>query len=206
MRGSRDGDPVHPTTPPGRWCTMTWVEERDTRGPLLPLRGSKDTDGEVRRLLEKFEDRNNAPDILRVVANSERGFQLWVRAIDALMYRSELPAPDREAAVLRLAASCRSRYEWVEHEQIARTVGLSAEAIEAIAAVDDRTPIPLLTESQNLVITIVDSTLDAGGPGIDDELWSRARATWGDSAAFDLLFCIGWWGGMVPLLIRMFRL
>src|SRR6202020_879991 len=140
MRGSRDGDPVHPTTPPGRWCTMTWVEERDTRGPLLPLRGSKDTDGEVRRLLEKFEDRNNAPDILRVVANSERG----------------------------------------EHEQIARTGGLPAEAIEAIAAVDDRTPIPLLTESQNLVITIVDSTLDAGGPGIDDELWSRARATWGD--------------------------
>ena len=81
---------------------MTWVEERDTRGPLLPLRGSKDTDGEVRRLLEKFEDRNNAPDILRVVANSERGFQLWVRAIDALMYRSELPAPDREAAIVRL--------------------------------------------------------------------------------------------------------
>jgi AhpD family alkylhydroperoxidase len=188
---------------------VTWVEDVDGRGPLLPLRHSSDTDGEVRRLLEKFESRNNAPDILRLVANSERGFQLWVKFIDALMYRSDLPAADREVAVLRLAATQRSRYEWVEHEQIARSVGLSAEAIEAIADVSDvvdHNPFEMLTESQNLVITMVDSVLDPQGSGIDDEIWNRARITWGDNAAFDLLYCIGWWGGMVPLLIRMFRL
>jgi AhpD family alkylhydroperoxidase len=185
---------------------VTWVEDVDSRAPLLPLRHSSDTDGEVRRLLEKFESRNNAPDILRLVANSERGFELWVKFIDALMYRSNLPAADREVAVLRLAATQRSRYEWVEHEQVARNVGLSAEAIDALADVGDHSPFEVLTESQNLVVTMVDAVLDPQGSGIDDEVWSRARITWGDSAAFDLLYCIGWWGGMVPLLIRMFRI
>ena len=174
MRGSRDGDPVHPTTPPGRWCTMTCGRgARRSRPPPSPT-GLEGHRWRSPPIVGDSRTGTNTPDILRVVANSEAGVPALVRAIDALMYQSELPAPDREAAVLRLAASCRSQYEWVEHEQIARTVGLSAEAIEAIAAVDDRTPIPLLTESQNLVITIVDSTLDAGGPGIDDELWSRA--------------------------------
>jgi 4-carboxymuconolactone decarboxylase len=170
-------------------------------GPLLPLRTSEDTTGEVARLMAKFERRNNAPDIVREIANSERGFSLWVHGIDSLMYRADLPAVDREAAILRLAATVGSTYEWEQHRPIALEAGLSAGAIEAIGRLD---PPEGLSASATLAIGVADTVL-AGG-SLSDETWSACRAQWGDAGAFDLLLTVAWWGGLVPLLIRMFRL
>jgi len=191
---------------------MTWLDAIDPRGPLLALRSAADTTGEVQRLMARFEARNNAPDIIREIANSERGFTVWVAAIDALMYRADLPAADREAVVLRLAALTRARYQWVQHEAIALGVGLSPEAIAALGDLDHPVPpsagpgSPVLTASQWLAVAIADSVVGDDAPGISDDTWAEARRTWGDDGAFDLLYSVAWWGGMVPLLIRMFRL
>ena len=186
---------------------MSWMDEVDERGPLLPLRTSGDTTGEVQRLMAKFEARDNAPDIVREIANSPRAFSLWVAGIDALMYRAALPAADREAVILRLAARAGCGYAWRQHDVIAGHAGLSAEAISAIGALDDDDRLPgVLTPAQLLAVTMADSVVSAGGAGISDETWAQARLTWGDEAAFDLLSSIAWWGGLVPLYIRMFRL
>ena len=186
---------------------MSWMDAVDERGPLLPLRTSADTSGEVQRLMAKFEARDNAPDIVREIANSERAFSLWVAGIDALMYRAALPAPDREAVILRLAARARSGYAWRQHEVMAARAGLSPEAIDAIAALDGHERLAgVLTPAQRLAVAIADSVTVDDGDGISDEMWDRARRTWGDEGAFDLLSSVAWWGGLVPLLIRMFRL
>jgi alkylhydroperoxidase family enzyme len=186
---------------------MSWWDAVDDRGPLLPLRSSADTSGEVQRLMAKFEARDNAPDIVREIANSERAFSLWVPAIDALMYRAALPAADREAAILRLAARVRSGYEWRQHQAVAAAAGLPADAIAAIGALDEPDRLAgALTGSQRLAVTVADSVTAEGSTGISDEMWAEARRTWGDEAAFDLLYSIAWWGGAVPLLIRLFRL
>ena len=188
---------------------MSWIDEVDGRGPLLPLRTSADTTGEVQRLMAKFEARDNAPDIVREIANSPRAFSLWVAGIDALMYRAALPAADREAVILRLAARAGCGYAWRQHDVIAGRAGLSPEAIAAVGALalDDGDRLAAaLTPSQLLAVTLADSVVVPGGAGISDEMWERARATWGDEGAFDLLSSIAWWGGLVPLYIRMFRL
>jgi alkylhydroperoxidase family enzyme len=157
--------------------------------------------------MAKFELRHNAPEILCAIANSERSFAIWVASIDALMYKADLPAGDREVAVLRLAALTQSRYEWVEHSKIAAATDVSLEAMNALLVLDGSDHLrDLLTSSQLLAVVIVDSVFSREGPGISDDLWAEARSTWGDSGAFDLIFSIAWWGGMVPLLLRMLRL
>jgi alkylhydroperoxidase family enzyme len=177
-----------------------WGDEPGRR-PLLPLRTSRDTDGEVSRLMAKFEQRNNAPEIVRQMANSERGLSLWVHGIDSLMYRADLPAADREAVILRLAATVRSGYEWEQHRRIAIDTGLSPEAVDAIGSLG---PTDMLSASSALAVGVVDTVL-AGG-AISDEMWGDCLAQWGEAGASDLLLTIAWWGGFVPLLIRMFRL
>jgi alkylhydroperoxidase family enzyme len=188
---------------------MSRTDEVDERGPLLPLRTAADTTGEVQRLMAKFEARDNAPDIVREIANSPRAFSLWVAGIDALMYRAALPAGDREAVILRLAARADCGYAWRQHEVIAGRAGLTPEAIEAIGALapgDGDRLAAVLTPSQLLAVSMADSVTVDGGAGISDETWAHAVATWGDEGAFDLLSSIAWWGGLVPLYIRMFRL
>jgi alkylhydroperoxidase family enzyme len=183
------------------------MDEVDERGPLLPLRTSADTSGEVQRLMAKFEGRDNAPDIVREIANSPRAFSLWVAGIDALMYQAALPAPDREAVILRLASRSRCGYAWRQHDAIAGRAGLSPEAIAAIGALDDDERLAAaLTPSQLLAVGLADSVVVAGGTGISDETWEQARLTWGEEGALDLLSSIAWWGGLVPLYIRLFRL
>lgn len=177
------------------------VRRRD--GPLLPLRSSSDTSGEVARLMAKFEERQNAPEILRVIANSERGFSLWVHGIDALMYRSSLPGKDREAAILRLAAKVPSRYAWEQHSEIAMRLGMSPSAVDTVSH-GVETQLDTLPEGARLAAEVVDVVL--AGEALADDTWAACQQQWGDDGAFDLLLTIAWWGGFVPLLIQMFGL
>ena len=117
------------------------------------------------------------------------------------MYRADLPATDREAVILRLAATLRSGYEWEQHRRIAIDTGLSPEAVDAIGSLGSTDE---LSASSALAVGVVDAVL-AGG-AISDEMWGDCLAQWGEAAACDLLLTIAWWGGFVPLLIRMFRL
>jgi alkylhydroperoxidase family enzyme len=177
--------------------------QADRPSPLVPLRTAADTAGEVARLLAKFEARDNAPDIVRAVANSERAFLLWVHAIDALLYRSVLPAADREAAILRMAAHCASRYEWDQHVPLARAAGLDEAAVAALADTT-RGPVEELDPGPALAVALVDRV--RRGEPVSDDHWAAARGQWGDDGAFDLVFTIAFWGGFVPLAIQMLRL
>ena len=37
---------------------------------------------------------------------------------------------------------------------------------------------------------------------IPHELWEQAVATWGEAGAMDLVFTVGWWGGLVLAFVR----
>jgi alkylhydroperoxidase family enzyme len=166
---------------------------------LLPLRSSHDTEGEVQRVLSKLESNGKSFAISRVMANSSHAFRPFIKLASALTHDSPLPRTDREVVILLLAARRNAEYEWREHVVMSARVGITDEQ-RTILAADDLTDLSTFTPSQQLALRIADE-IDRSGR-VDADAWSLAEQTWGTEAAFDLILAIGFWGGMVPILVK----
>ena len=86
---------------------------------------------------EKTFNMFNRPDrgmlnIQLVMAHAEGSVRHWGRLATSLMARAKLDPLYRELAILRVARLCNCVYEWNQHENIARNVGLTEQQIEGI--------------------------------------------------------------------------
>ena len=90
----------------------------------------------VRQVLERLPIQLN---IFKMMAHAETCFRPLLSLGTAILSEQRLDARLRELAILRIAQLSGARYEWVQHEPIARAVGVSEPQIEALAAdsVDD---------------------------------------------------------------------
>ncbi|MBW3664284.1 MAG: carboxymuconolactone decarboxylase family protein [Actinobacteria bacterium] len=170
----------------------------------LPLRSSADTDGEVSRVLGKLESSDQDLTVLRLVANAPDAFRPFVLLANALIHRGHLPAAVRELVILWLGVEEGSAYEWATHHEAARAAGLSQEQLMALRAgtVDDADA--PFDDEQRLALRLC-RRLHAGERWGDEE-WAAAATAWGREGALDLAFTVGWWGGMVPHVLRAFGL
>jgi alkylhydroperoxidase family enzyme len=167
-------------------------------GPALQPRSSADTEGDVQRILGKLESTGNDLRVVRYVANSSTAFRPFILLSDALMSKSRLPAAVREAVVLHLAIKKANAYEWHEHQRIGRAAGITDNQLDAIR--NGRLDGDLFSEQQLLAVAIADEIL--AGAGLSRARWEAAIAAWGIEGAMDLMLSVGWWGGLVPLLLE----
>lgn len=95
--------------------------------PRLPLLDPADAPESARELLEA------APlSLFGMVAHAQSAFNQWLKYSNALLTRLALDPLLRELAILQVAHLVASAYEWVQHVEIARSVGASDAQIEAI--------------------------------------------------------------------------
>jgi AhpD family alkylhydroperoxidase len=75
------------------------------------------------------------PDLalFRMLANAPTVIGPWLTLGAALLASLEVPARQRELAILTVAHAARCRYEWIQHEAIAVGCGVTAAEIAAIA-------------------------------------------------------------------------
>ena len=164
----------------------------------LRRRTSADTDGDVARVLGKLEGTGQNLLVLQLVANSPHAFRPFILFADALLNKGVLPRPVMEVAILWLAQHHRAPYEWAEHEPMALRAGLSSDQIDALRTGDVRGE--LFTDDDRLAVDVCRSlTVDETIP---PELWARAVERFGEAGAMDLVFTVGWWGGLVLSFVR----
>lgn len=98
---------------------------------------------------------------------------------------------DREIVINRTCARCGCEYEWGVHVAFfAERVGLDARRIASLVTGDDKDD--CWTENRDrLLIRAVDALHDQAD--IDDALWRRLSAEFGDAGLLDLLFLCGWY-------------
>lgn len=167
----------------------------------IAARTAADTTDDVQRTLEKLESQDLANLITRLMANSSTGFRPFVLMASALLGKATLPATDREAMILGIAARSQLAYEWHEHKPVALRAGLTNDQLAMLDRADgSELASDLFSPSQVLAIRL-SSALMAG-----DELsaadWESACAIWGTEVALELILSIAWWGGYVPIVIR----
>jgi AhpD family alkylhydroperoxidase len=99
-----------------------------------------------------------------------------------------VPARDRELLVLRVAARTGCRYEYAQHESIARDAGVQDAVI--LAAMTDPTG-DTLGPADALLMRAADQLVGSGD--IDDATWTQLAQRFEPPALLELVFTIGFY-------------
>jgi len=91
-------------------------------------------DEELRPTLEPTRaiGRGKVPNVLATIARHPKLLKRWNTFGNHVLFKSTLPARDREILILRIGWLCRAGYEWGQHVIIGKRSGLNDDDIERI--------------------------------------------------------------------------
>jgi alkylhydroperoxidase family enzyme len=138
----------------------------------------------ITRLIGRGARTVGPPNLFTTLARHRRLFLPWLMFAGRLMPGGRLPRRDSELLILRVAHNCGSAYEWSHHERIGRTVGLSAEQIEAL-----RSGGGVFDERQQLLLRAADEL--HADRNISDELWAELSTRCSDVELIELCMLVG---------------
>ena len=101
----------------------------------------------------------------------------------------------REVAILITAREHDSRFEWQQHERVARSVGVPSETIDAIKY---RASLDGLDETDALVIRLGRQVF--GDRSVDSDLFAAALARFGPQQLIDLISIMGTYAATAAML------
>jgi 4-carboxymuconolactone decarboxylase len=165
--------------------------------PRIPPRPSDDWDAEVDEALAALrppgstrapgEPRRERPssNILGIFSWHPALAKAWF-AFNNHLFHSTLPARDREMATVRIAWLRRGEYEWAQHVRMAKSVGLSADEVDAIMAGPDSA---VWGPRDEALLRSVDEF--AADHRVSDETWKRLAEDFDRQQLMDLVFTIG---------------
>lgn len=107
----------------------------DTEGARVPLLDRTDLPEDYQYLME--EDVLGELNLFRSMGHVPRAMQAYMRLGTALWSGGDLSTRERELAILAVARSQRSRYEWHQHVDIGREAGVTTEELRRIARADE---------------------------------------------------------------------
>jgi 4-carboxymuconolactone decarboxylase len=151
---------------------------------LIPYADEDPRDERVEALLARLpEPRIN---LFRMLANAPALIGPTLRLGEAILTKSELDPKLRELVILRVARATGSEYEWVQHERIARLVGLTDDEIAGVQ------------DDQRAALRLVDAVLGGGTPPA--ELVAEVDRELGRAQLLEVLLTTGYYamlGGMM---------
>ncbi len=166
---------------------------------LIPYADEDPQDERVRDVLARLpEPRIN---LFTMLANAPALVGPTLRLGEAILTKSDLDVVVRELVILHSARLTETEYEWVQHEAIARLVGIGEDKIRAVerGQLDDGA----LEEREALALRLVGRMLADGTP--PDELVTEAEAVFGRAQVIELLIVAGYYA-MLGGVMRAVRL
>lgn len=153
-----------------------------TDTPRIPPLPAAERDAEQQRLVEATGTELN---IFTTLVRHPKLFEAFGRFAGRLLRRSSLPDDARETLILRTAYRCRAVYEWAQHAEIARGIGMAEDVIAAIG-----TERPALADDHlGLLVTAADQL--TGRHDLDDDTWAALRERYDDRQLIELCLLVG---------------
>ena len=152
---------------------------------IIPYAHEDPQDDRVRARLDRLgEPRIN---LFTMLANAPALYAPAMRLGEAILTKSDLPPALRELAILQSAKTTGTEYEWVQHEAIARLVGVADAKIEAIRSGD----LAALEPGEAAAMRLVDQCIGAGTP--DEALVREVAERHGRNGLIELLLVAGYY-------------
>lgn len=149
----------------------------------IPLPTDEELCSEHLQTLAKLPPLN----VFRMVAGAPRAFGPFM-ALGGAVLSGALDAKRREIVVLRVARATGADYEWAQHEQLARNVGVSEREIEAIAG---EQPVSSLGEEHNLLCRVADEI--SRRVRLSDEALEQIITRYGPREASELILLVSYY-------------
>jgi 4-carboxymuconolactone decarboxylase len=171
------------------------------RKPRIEPLAEAEWDGEVRELLEPTRGGVGGGAVLnifRTIARHPKLMKRWNVFGNHVLFKSTLPARDREILILRIGWLCRAEYEWGQHVVIGRRVGLSDEDIARIRSGPEEEGWSPFEAA--LVRAADELHSDAF---VSDDTWKTLAAGYDTRQMMDVVFTIGQYN-MVSMALNSF--
>jgi alkylhydroperoxidase family enzyme len=146
---------------------------------------------ETRELLARFARSDGRGEggqlnIFRTLAHHPDLLKRWTVFGNHVLFKSTLPARDREIAILRVGWLCRSEYEWGQHVVIGKREGLTDDEIRRIAAGADASG---WDPFESALVRATDELHDDAMIGA--ETWAALSERYSTEQLMDLVFTVG---------------
>lgn len=163
---------------------------------LIPYADEDPRDDRVRALVARLQEPRI--NLFRMLANAPALAGSTLRLGETILTKGDLDPVLRELVILRAAVVTGTEYEWVQHEAIAKMVGISDEKIGAV-----RNPGDVFDPQETLVLQLVDGVIGDGTPSA--ELVSTAESELGRAELIEVLLIAGYYA-MLGGVMRAVRL
>ena len=151
--------------------------------PKIPLPTDDELKSEHRELLAELPPLN----VFRMVAGAPRAVRPFL-ALGSAVLSTALDARRREIAVLRVAHATGAPYEWAQHEQLARNVGVTEAEVDAV---DREEPVTSLDDECNLICRVADEV--SRDVRLSDEALEQILDRYGPREAAELILLVSYY-------------
>lgn len=154
---------------------------------LIPYADEDPLDDRVRRLVARLPEPHI--NLFTMLANAPALAAPTLRLGEAILTRSDIDPVLRELVILHSARLTGTEYEWVQHEAIARLIGVGDEKIRAIerGEIDDG----MFERRESLALRFVGQLLPGGTP--EPELVAQVTSALGRAELIELLIVAGYY-------------
>lgn len=125
------------------------------------------------------------PEYMRTMIRHPEIFRCQMEMGTAL-FNGRIPPREREIAVLRIGWLCRAPYEWGQHVEIARRVGLTGEHIERARIGSNA---PGWTRHEAAIIRGVEELIE--DKALSDGTWNTLAETWDEAQLIEFPMMVG---------------
>lgn len=160
--------------------------KRLSKPRIRPLEESE-WDEQARALIDGLRKAGNPViNIIKTLANYSKLYNRWRVFGNHVLFKSSLPARDREILILRIGWLCGSEYEWGQHVVIGKQSGLNDEEIKRIT--DGANALGWDPFEATLIRAVDELYLDAF---ISDATWNALTERYNTHQLMDMIFTIG---------------
>jgi 4-carboxymuconolactone decarboxylase len=151
--------------------------------PRIPLPSDDELEPKHREMLAGLPPLN----VFRMVARAPRAVRPFME-LGAAVLSTALDARRREIAVLRVAYATNARYEWAQHEQLARNSGVTEAEIGAIGT---EPRVTSLGEECNLICRVADEV--SRDVRLSDDALEQITERYGPRDATELILLVSYY-------------
>jgi alkylhydroperoxidase family enzyme len=109
------------------------MAQAPSQTPRIPPLPPEERDAEARELLDGVTaGAAPAANIFSTLVRHPGLFRRWLPFGGKLLGGGKLPARDRELLILRTGWLCKAEYEWAQHREISKSIGIGDEEIARV--------------------------------------------------------------------------
>jgi len=158
---------------------------RLTQPRIQPVTDDSTLDSEARELLQTT-NLGPAVNIFGTLVHHPKLFKRWLVFANHVLFKSTLPARDRELLILRTGWRCVAEYEWGQHVLIGKAAGLSDEEI---ARITDGPEAAGWDPFDAVLLRAADELHD--DYFLDDSTWAALSERYSTQQIMDVVFAVG---------------